>query len=137
MESSCTQSCEMVFLMRRAVSRAAPLAYQHSRMMRPITRSACKVLWGQGRTLGHHTQLSATAAQQPCHSLRATLTALWLAEQLCLHPERFPKELLLPHSFATGLEYLVGASAHKPPFSYLLSRDQKARRRSKAAGTPQ
>ncbi len=39
--SSWMLSCERVFLIRRAVSRAAPLAYQHSRMIFPITLSAC------------------------------------------------------------------------------------------------
>lgn len=39
--SSWTLSCERVFFIRRAVSRAAPLAYQHSRMIFPITLSAC------------------------------------------------------------------------------------------------
>src|SRR4029434_10064067 len=33
----------MVVLTRSAVSRAAALAYQHSRMILPITRNACQV----------------------------------------------------------------------------------------------
>lgn len=42
LQSSLTQSCEIVFLIRRAVRRAAPLAYQHSRIILPMTRSAFK-----------------------------------------------------------------------------------------------
>lgn len=39
---SCWLSWDNVFLIRRAVSRAAPLAYQHSLMILAITRKACK-----------------------------------------------------------------------------------------------
>ena len=41
---SCWLSCDSVFLMRSAVRRAAPLAYQHSLMILAMTRSA----WGGG-----------------------------------------------------------------------------------------
>ena len=36
------------------------------------------------------------------------------------------KNIALLHSFATGLEYLVGTSGHKQPSSFLLPRDLKA-----------
>ena len=39
---SCWLSWDRVFLIRRAVSRAAPLAYQHSLIIFAITRKACR-----------------------------------------------------------------------------------------------
>lgn len=51
--SSSTLSCDRVFLMRRAVSLAAPLAYQHSLMIFPITRRDCTQRGGGGRTHRH------------------------------------------------------------------------------------
>ena len=47
------------------------------------------------------------------------------------------KNIALLHSFATGLEYLVGTSGHKQPSSFLLPRDLKAPCHNKATGTPQ
>lgn len=39
---SCWLSCDRVFFIRKAVSLAAPLAYQHSLIILAITRNACK-----------------------------------------------------------------------------------------------